>query len=198
MIVLQDIVQEVTKELGSFYSTDAHPSDSIYKYIKSAINYICNAKDWGFRKKVYEFDYIKDSVANIPVNLKTYYVLLEGAPQNIVTEEEFFLGNEWVLISVDTFRAGASGKYKILYMPSAPEVNDSVLQIDFPEHFKDVIVSMAVSFARKTTEEYDLANMLKGYVNGELDLIAERQTNVRPRAKVTSIGRQSRRIGRYF
>lgn len=82
-------------------------------------------------------------------------------------------------------------------MPSAPEVNEKVLEIDFPEHFFDVIVAMATSFARKTTEEYELANMLRGFANAEIDMIADRQTNPRPRTNPVVLG-EKRRKGRFF
>lgn len=91
MIVVQDIFNKVQNELGSFYSTDAHAENDIYKYIKSSLNYICNARDWGFRKKVYSFDYTAPEKVVIPVNLKTYYVLLDGVQQPLLSEEEAFL-----------------------------------------------------------------------------------------------------------
>lgn len=78
-------------------------------------------------------------------------------------------------------------------MPSAPHIDEGVKEIDFPEHFLDIIVAMAISFARKATQEYDLANMLRGYVNGEIDMLAERHTNVRPRSNPVTLGRKRRK-----
>lgn len=68
-------MESIKKELGSFFSTEAHQDNDIYRYINSAITYIRNYRDYPFMKVSYSFMYTNvDIETTIPYNIKTYLV----------------------------------------------------------------------------------------------------------------------------
>lgn len=49
MIATAQVAAYIKKELGTYFSTEAHPD--IYRHINSAQNYIYNYRDWQFLRK---------------------------------------------------------------------------------------------------------------------------------------------------
>ena len=48
MFAQTEVVAAIQKELGSFFSTEAHGDSDIIRYMKSAGNYIANFRDFPF------------------------------------------------------------------------------------------------------------------------------------------------------
>ncbi len=93
MILKSDVLYSIQKELGSFFSTEAHSNMDYYRYINSAIEYIYNFRDWEFNKKVFSFIYeAANTESTLPIFcLKTFHVKNGTKPMTILDNEAWFI-----------------------------------------------------------------------------------------------------------
>lgn len=90
MISTSEVISYLKEELGSYFSTEAHPDP--YRYVNSAINFIYNYRDWQFLREEYTVNYtVANSIVTIPFNVKTYFVSSSDNPEiDILSKEEYF------------------------------------------------------------------------------------------------------------
>lgn len=91
MINQTEVAQAIQKELGSFFSTEAHTDSDIIRYINSALYYIAKYKDFPFLKTTYVLTYTTPLVvATIPYNIKTLGINGDKRIRIIDKENWFF------------------------------------------------------------------------------------------------------------
>lgn len=57
MISQSVVFSAIQKELGSFFSNEAHTESDIFRYINSATRYIAKYRNWSFLKKEMTINY---------------------------------------------------------------------------------------------------------------------------------------------
>lgn len=73
MISQSAVISAIQKELGSFFSNEAHTESDIYRYITSAIRYIAKYRNWGFLKKEITITYTTPlAVQEIPYVVQAF------------------------------------------------------------------------------------------------------------------------------
>jgi hypothetical protein len=185
MIVVQPLIDSIKKELGSFFSTEAHTDSDIFRYINSAVSYIRNYRDFSFTKKVFSFVYTTASTESIiPYNIKTYQV--KGPSGNllqIMSNEEWLMNDDHtnaVGIAGDRFVAENTGTYQILYTGMQDQVTAAGDTIDMPPNFEYTLRQIAIHFGYKDRKQYDKAQALIGESNAFLNSVANRASNPTP------------------
>jgi len=92
MISIPELDQNIKKELGSFFSTQAHTEPDRIRYINSSVKDLCMKRDWDFNK-------FRDTFTVSTVNtqtlmktvLKTYHVYdSDGIPMKILNFEDYY------------------------------------------------------------------------------------------------------------
>ena len=161
MISQSDILYDVQKELGSFFSTEAHSNLDFYRYINSAIEYIYNFRDWEFNKQVYSFIYnAANTESTLPIYcLKTFYVKNGAKQMTILDNEAWFIEDDHtgcVGIFGNKFISEETGTYSILHIPS-PATVDSTTEINLPDNFKRTVAELAIMFGYQDLKLYDKA-----------------------------------------
>lgn len=63
MIQIEPVISAIQKELGSFFSTEAHTPSDILRYINSANNYIASFRDFPYLIKTQTVVYNTPAVA---------------------------------------------------------------------------------------------------------------------------------------
>ena len=185
MFAQTEVVAAIQKELGSFFSTEAHGDADIIRYMKSAGNYIANFRDFPFLIKETTVVYTTPLVAaTIPYNVKTLGINGDRDATILGKEDWFFPdAREWAFMVAGTeFIANAAGTYTILYvwLPTAPTQNTTT--IEFPEDFQQVYTDIAIHYGFKDLKMYDKANALIGAANSDLTMLSQRISNPIPRS----------------
>ena len=76
MINTTELESVIKKNLGSFYSTDAHNWTAILRYINSAVSYLVERKNFKFNKYTYQLTTNSNNTEyNIPYQIETFFVL---------------------------------------------------------------------------------------------------------------------------
>lgn len=186
MFAQSEVVVAIQKELGSFFSTEAHGDADILRYMKSAWNYIASYRDFPFLIRETTIVYTTPLVAApIPYNVKTLGI---NGDRNaiIIGKEDWFYpdAREWAfMIEWTEFIANAEGTYNILYVGLPTKPTQQTTTIDFPEDFQQVYTDIAIHYGFKDLKMYDKASALIGAANAELNLFSQRLSNPKPRAK---------------
>lgn len=185
MFAQAEVVVAIQKELGSFFSTEAHTDSDILRYMKSAWNYIANFRDFPFLIKEYTVAYTTPLVAaTIPYNVKTLGINWDKNAVILWKEDWFYPElREWAfMIAWTEFIANTSGTYTILYvwLPSKP--TNQTVTIDLPEDFQQAYTDIAIHYGFKDLKMYDKASALVWAANAELTMLAQRNTNPVPRS----------------
>ncbi len=190
MIQIEPIISAIQKELGSFFSTEAHTSSDILRYINSANNYIASFRDFPYLIKTQTVVYNTPAVAQtITYCLKVVWINGDTSIKVIPQQDWFFPDNRVGAICVDgdQFIATEAGTYTIMYVAKPTTVTWSSTTIDIPPQFEPVLIDVAIHYGYKDIKLYDKASAKIGQANNELNLLAQRITNPTPR--------QQRRFG---
>ena len=163
MILISSLVTSLQKELGSFNSTEQHPD--MYRYINSAINYIFNHRDWDWNRYVYSLTY---STAGAEQQLtvypyKVFYAKSGDELLDIVDKETWFMlsdHTDLVCCYRDLFISDTTGSYELLYSKTAPIISATDDEIDMPDYYKDVLQIIAIHYAYKDIQNYEVASAL--------------------------------------
>ena len=76
MINTTELESVTKKNLGSFYSTDAHNWTAILRYINSAVRYLVERKNFKFNKYTYQLTTdFNNTEYDIPYQIETFFVL---------------------------------------------------------------------------------------------------------------------------
>ncbi len=189
MILKSDVLYSIQKELGSFFSTEAHSNMDYYRYINSAIEYIYNFRDWEFNKKVFSFIYEAANTESIlPIFcLKTFHVKNGRKPMTILDNEAWFViedHTDCVGIFGNMFISEETGTYSILHTPAPATVDETSEYVNLPDNFKRVVEELSIMFGYQDLKLYDKAAEKKGSAEGSMNRISQRATNPRPNREV--------------
>lgn len=189
MILKSDVLYSIQKELGSFFSTEAHSNMDYYRYINSAIEYIYNFRDWEFNKKVFSFNYeAPNTESTLPIFcLKTFHVKNGTKPMTILDNEAWFIledHTDCVGIFGNMFIAEETGTYSILHTPAPATVDATSKYVNLPDNFKRVVEELSIMFGYQDLKLYDKAAEKKGSAEGSMNRISQRATNPRPNRQV--------------
>lgn len=190
MIQIEPVISAIQKELGSFFSTEAHTPSDIFRYINSANNYIASFRDFPYLIKTQTVVYTTPAVAQtITYCLKVVGINGDTSIKVIPQQDWFFPDNRVGAICVDgdQFIATEAGTYTIMYVAKPTTVTNTSTTIDIPPQFEPVLIDVAIHYGYKDIKLYDKASAKIGQANNELNLLAQRITNPTPR--------QQRRFG---
>ncbi len=185
MINQSAVLYSIQKELGSFFSTDAHSNVDFYRYINSAVEYIYNYRDWEFNKTVFSFVYsAANTESTLPIYcLKTFHVKNDTKPMTILDNEAWFIEDdhtECVGIFGNKFISEETGTFHILHTPAPATVDETTTEINLPDNFKRTVEELAIMFGYQDLKLYDKAGEKKGSAEGSMNRLAQRATNPRP------------------
>lgn len=185
MISTQPLFTAIKNECGSLFSTEAHSDPQVLGYIGSAIRYIANYRDFPFLKKQITVTVISpDTAVTTAYKVKThtvYFGTIEKIPLPI---DEYFIPNttpSYVGSWDDVFYAKEIGTYSLIatVIPAVPTTDTDL--IDLPDYLSDVIMTIAMSYAYKSSRMYpESENQLK-IGNAILDTAANRASNTYPK-----------------
>lgn len=190
MISISPVIAAIQKELGSFFSTEAHTSSDILRYINSANNYIASFRDFPHLIKTQIVTYTTPGIAqSIEYCLKV--VGVNGNPDiKVISQADWFFPDNRVgsiCVDGDQFIATDAGTFTIMYVSKPTTVTSDSTTIDIPPQFEPVLIDVAIHYGYKDIKMYDKASAKIGQANNELNLLAQRITNPTPR--------QQRRFG---
>lgn len=185
MISQAVITTAIQKELGSFFSTEAHTDSDIVRYIDSAVNYVASYRDFSFLIETQTVVYTTPLVSQtITYTVKVLGV--NGDPAiNILRKADWFfpdLRTNAICIDGDEFIANDAGTYEILYVKLPDKLTTATAgTLDIPPQFEQVIIDLSIMYGYKDLKYYDKASAKLGAANAELGLLAQRITNPTPR-----------------
>ena len=189
MISIPELDQNIKKELGSFFSTQAHQEPDRIRYINSSVKDLCMKRDWDFNK-------FRDTITVTTVNtqtvmktvLKTYHVYdSAGIPMEVLNFEDYYQrqsesDTEWyVWVWGNTFQAPETGTYVITYSALPEPITSLTGNLDIPSDKQDLIVVIAVYYAFMDLRMYDKAGEKRAIAKGMTEDIAQRSTDPTPR-----------------
>lgn len=119
MISQAVITTAIQKELGSFFSTEAHTDSDIVRYINSAVNYVASYRDFPFLIDTQSVSY----TTPLSSQTITYAVKVLGVNGDsnirILSKADWFfpeLRTNAICIDGDELIANDVGTYSILYV----------------------------------------------------------------------------------
>lgn len=184
MISTASVIAAIQKELGSFFSTEAHTTSDILRYINSASNYIASYRDFPFLIKTQTVTYTTPAVAQtITYCLKV--IGINGDPDiKVIPQADWFFPDNRVgaiCVDGDQFIATEAGTYEVMYIGKPDTVTSNSTTIDMPPQFEPVLIDVAIHYGFKDLKLYDKSSAKIGQANNELNLLAQRITNPTPR-----------------
>lgn len=184
MISIEPVIAAIQKELGSFFSTEAHTSADILRYINSSNNYIASFRDFPYLTKTQVVVYTTPGIAQkIEYCLKV--VGVNGNPEiKVVPQADWFFPDNRVgaiCVDGDQFIATDAGTFTIMYVSKPTTVTTSSTTVDIPPQFEPVLIDIAIHYGYKDIKMYDKSSAKIGQANNELNLLAQRITNPTPR-----------------
>ena len=184
MISVSLIAAALKKELGSYFSTEAHRDNDIVRYINSATRAITISRNFDFNQ--YDTDIVVTEWTtkyNIPYQIETFFVKKD----NEDIEYENFVGyhglsnKSWILwIYWDKAICESPWTYKIFYRWFPPHIFSLEDSLDIPEHFYDLVLLKATYFWFADIAAYDKANNKDTIFDGMIKDMATRSSNPRP------------------
>ena len=189
MISIPELDQNIRKELGSFFSTQAHTEADRIRYINSSVKDLCMKRDWDFNK-------FRDTFTVTTVNtqtvmktvLNTFHVYdSAGTPMEILNFEDYYekqslSQTEWyVWVWGNTFQAPQTGAYVITYSALPEAITSLSGNLNIPSDKQDLLVVIAVYYAFMDIRMYDKAGEKRAIAKAMTEDIAQRNTDTTPR-----------------
>lgn len=183
---MSTLVPAIQKELGSFFSTEAHSDADIIRYVCSAIRYFSAYRDFKFLEMRQIVTY---SVANveqtISYNVKTKSVRSYpdfSTDYNPVDMNYFYSSSSNdrdIGIWDSTFVAKVTGTFQVIYqgIPTFPTTNTDV--IDLPDFVYDIILGLSIYYGYMDIELYDKAQNRMWIAQASMNAFAQRDTQKR-------------------
>lgn len=186
MIAVQDILYELKKELGAFFSLEAHPASDLLGYITSGARLLSTKRPW-------EFNVIRTQVtlangfdlAAVRETSETLAVSTISNPKVRLIKKAEFLATtdtsyEYATLYDTTFSASQAGTYTIIHRAYPDTVTDENGTIDMPASMRDMLVNYSLYFgylsAKQTENAVDRFNVAEGL----LPFISARNTDTTP------------------
>lgn len=185
MISQAVITTAIQKELGSFFSTEAHTGSDIVRYINSAANYIASYRDFPFLIDTQTVVYTTPLASQtIEYTVKVLWVNGDMNMTILSKADWFFpeLRTNAICIEWDEIIANEAGTYSILYVKLPDKLTTGgSWSLNMPPQFEPVLIDLAIMYGYKDLKYYDKASAKLGAANAELNLLAQRISNPMPR-----------------
>lgn len=185
MISTNTISSAVTKELGSFFSTEAHKYNDLIRYINSAVNSICMSKNFAFNKysHILSTDNI-NSQYTIPYQIETFFILDSWWNEvDYYSFEDYFRLKDKtnaIWIWEETFITQMKWTFTIFYRGIPEQITSLEWSIDIPNHFSDLLIVSATYFWFMDVKAYAKANEKKAVYEWMIKDIAKRSSDPQP------------------
>lgn len=187
MIAIPLVASNIKKELGSFFSTEAHSDFDITRYINSSARLICTEKNFTFNKFVHELTVTEwQTDYTIPYQIETYFIQGEGWADDEVdiwTFEEYYRTSDktqLIWIWDDKLATKKTWTFNIFYKWFPDAITDLLGSIDMPNHFYDVLVLGAIYYWFMDIKNYSMAWTKLTIFNGLLKSLARRNSDPKP------------------
>lgn len=185
MISVPIIVSALKKELGSYFSTEAHRDNDIQRYINSAARAIAIARNFQFNQYEYEF-VVTEWVTkySIPYQIETYFIL--DSAWDEVDYEDFANYHrqkdktEIIWIWWDVAKCTKPWTYTIYYRWYPTQITSLTDTLAVPEHFYDIILLKASYFWFMDIRAYTKANNKETIFKWMISDMAKRSSNPQP------------------
>jgi len=185
MINSQIVSDALKKELGSFFSTEAHRTNDIIRYINSAIRAICFSKNFNFNKYTYQLTTdVNNTTYTIPFQVETFFILdASGTQIQYATFENYYKATNkasimWIWDT--TLVTDLVWTYTIYYRWFPTTITTIPSNINIPEHFFDLIVLKASEFAYMDIADYQKAAEKRAIYTGMMIDVAKRHSDTMP------------------
>jgi len=185
MISVPVIASALKKELGSYFSTEAHRDNDMVRYINSAARAIAIARNFQFNQYEYEF-VVTDGVTSydIPFQIETYFVL--DSTWDEVDFEDFLNYNreknktEIIWIWWDVWRCTKPWTYTIFYRGYPSSITSLTDILALPEHFYDLVLLKATYFGYMDIRAFSKATGKETIFKWMISDMGKRSSNPQP------------------
>lgn len=184
-IATQIVADNLTKELGSFFSTEAHTWNNIIRYINSWVRAICIAKNFWFNKYEHDIEIIDWTTKyNIPFQIETFFILDSSWEEVETLEFEDYYRrtdkSDIIWIWEDKLVSEMIWDFTIFYRGYPTTITELSSSIDIPEHFFDLLVVIASYFWYADVRSFQTAAEKKNIFNWMIKDMATRNSDTKP------------------
>lgn len=185
MIAVSAIIVPLQKELGSFFSTEAHKSNDLFRYLNSAARAITIARNFQFWKKTHKLIVLEGVTSyDIPFQIETKFV--KDQSWTDVDFEDFFnyhnLDNKNSILCIDWDKAECNTpwEYNIFFRWFPSQINSTEDSINIPEHFFDLLLLKATYFWLMDVKAFSKAKKKDEIFEWMIKDMATRSSNPQP------------------
>ena len=184
MIAVSIIASAVQKELGSYFSTEAHTHSDIIRYINSAVRAITIARNFDFNQYSHKIDVISwTDTYSIPYQIETFFVKKSWQKVDFYDFKNYNIldhKNDIVWIWGNNFKCTSPWEYEIFYRGFPKHITSLNDFLEIPEHFYDLILLKSTYFGFMDIRAYDKANNKENIFNWMVKNMATRSSNPKP------------------
>lgn len=197
MIAVSVIASAIKKELGSYFSTEAHKDNDIVRYINSAVRAIVIAKNFDFNQYKYKLTVVPwEEQYNIPYQIETFYVkkswenidFLDFKDYNNVSDKSNYIWIWW-----DVCNCVSPWEYEIFYRWFPSQIFWLNESLEIPAHFFDLVLLKATYFGFMDIRAYDKANHKNNIFEWMIDDMATRSSTPQP-TKTKRLNKSKKKI----
>lgn len=197
MIAVSTIAPVIQKELGSFFSTEAHWSNDLIRYINSAVRAITIARNFWYNQYNKKITIIEWTVKyEIPYQIETFFVKKWWVEVDFYDFQDYHRLNDKtkaIWIWENTLICEEPWEYELFYRGLPAPITDLTDLIEIPEHFYDIIIIKATYFGFMDIKVYDKANNKKAIFDWMIKSIATRSSNPQP-TKIKRLNKSKNKI----
>ena len=162
MIAAQLVIDNVKKELGSFFSNEAHKAPDMIRYVNSWVKKIVTDKNFWFNK----YDQTVTTSAatdtySIPFQIETFFVLDEEWDEIEIMEFEDYYREkdktDIIWIWGETLVTEKIWTFQIFYRGYPNQITAITDTIEIPSHFFDMLVVAASYYGFLDIRSYNKA-----------------------------------------
>ena len=185
MIAVPIIEQAVKKELWSVFSTEAHKTSDLLRYINSSARAIAIEKNFAFNQYSTEITVVEWTTSySIPYQIETFFIKKSDTTDMEFTDFVWYYGtsdkSSIIWIWDDTLICTIPWTYTIFYRGYPPTITSLSDTLVIPEHFFDLVVLKAIYFAYMDIRAYEKAGQKDNIFKGMIKSMATRSSNSRP------------------
>ena len=185
MIATPLLTEAIKKELGSLFSTEAHTSNDLIRYINSAVRKICISKNFTFNKFHKEItitEWTKEY--EIPFQIETFFILNEAWDEvEFYNFEDYYRQKDKsniIWIWDDVLVSEYKWTFTIFYRGFPTTITEANSSITIPEHFYDLLVVWAVYYWFMDIKNYSKAWTKKEIFDWMIKSMATRASDPQP------------------
>ena len=187
-IATSTVSSAIKKELGSFFSTDAHWDNDIIRYINSWVQKICIAKNFTFNKYNYLLTTIEwQTNYTIPYQIETFFILDEEWDEiEILDFENYYREKDKttiIWIWDDKLVTEMKWTFNIFYRWFPDSITSLNSSIEIPNHFYDTLLVISTYFWFMDVKAYQKSWDKLNIFNWIIEDLATRNSTPHPLVK---------------